>query len=140
MQRRLFIKNIGLVGIGSTLIAPQKAFADTLDPMTSALAGALYYTESSPGRWAGKEAGHVPSIERNGNSILVTTGHEMNGYEHYIIKHQILNNNLEFVNEIMFNPETDSPVSEHDISGLNNTIYVVSLCNKHDAWLNVLIS
>jgi superoxide reductase len=138
MHRRLFIKNIGLVSVGAAFIAPQKVFAAGPNPMTSAFAGSIYYTKTSPGRWAGKEDGHVPTIERNGNSVQVTTGHEMNGYEHYIIKHQVFNNNLEFVHEVMFDPETEAPVSEHDISGLKDTIYVVSLCNKHDAWLNVL--
>ena len=46
--------------------------------------------------------------------------------------------NLEFVEETLFNPETDAPITEHDISGLKNRLYVVSLCNKHDAWLNTL--
>lgn len=77
-------------------------------------------------------------IERNGNSIQVTTGHEMDGFVHYIIKHVILNEQLEFIREQMFNPEKDSPISEHDISGLQDVVYAVSLCNKHDAWLNAL--
>ena len=38
----------------------------------------------------------------------------------------------------MFDPDKESPVSQHDIGGLMNVIYAVSLCNKHDAWLNAL--
>lgn len=138
MQRRLFIKGIGFVGVGTALAIPQVALAGGSDPMSSKLAGSLYYTQAAPGRWAGKEGGHVPMIERNGNSIQVTTGHEMDGFVHYIIKHVILNEQLEFIREQMFNPEKDSPVSEHDISGLQDVVYAVSLCNKHDAWLNAL--
>jgi superoxide reductase len=125
-----------MVGISSLVATPQVALANMPNPMSSALAGSLYYTRAEPGRWAGKEGGHVPSFERNGNSLEVTTGHPMDGYVHYIIKHVILNNHLEFVSEQVFNPESDSPISEHDISGLKDTVYVVSVCNKHDAWLN----
>ncbi len=138
MQRRLFIRNVGLVGMGLAVAGPQQVLANALDPMASVPAGSLYYTKNHPGRWAGKEAGHVPTIERSGNTILVTTGHEMDGYTHYIVKHLILNDKLEFLHETLFNPEKDAPMSEHDISGLNRAVYAVSLCNKHDAWLNVL--
>jgi desulfoferrodoxin (superoxide reductase-like protein) len=138
MQRRLFIKSVGLVSVSALVTAPQIALAETVNPMSSPLAGSLYYTQASPGRWAGKEGGHVPTIERNGNSIQATTGHEMNGHTHYIIKHIMLNNKLEFVTEKLFDPANDSPISEHDIKGMNGTVYVVSLCNKHDAWLSQL--
>jgi len=37
----------------------------------------------------------------------------------------------------MFDPENDAPVTTHNISKLKNKIYALSLCNKHDAWLNV---
>jgi superoxide reductase len=102
------------------------------------LAGSLFYTADSPGRWAGKEGGHVPTILRSGNTTEVTTGHEMDGFNHYIIKHTILDENFAFVRETMFNPEKDSPVSQHELSGLQNVVYALSLCNKHDAWLNAL--
>ena len=141
MQRRLFIKGLGFVGIGSVLVTPQVALAGVSNPMTSTLAGSLYYTRAEPGRWVGKEGEHVPNFERNGNSIQVATGslHKMDAYVHYIIKHVILNDQLEFVREQMFNPESDSPISEHDISGMNNVVYAVSVCNKHDTWLNALL-
>ncbi|MFC4269970.1 hypothetical protein GQF03_05515 [Sneathiella chungangensis] len=139
MHRRLFLKGLGVIGVASSVVLPKIAFAgDMLDPMGSKLAGSLYYTKDAPGRWKGKEETHVPMIERSGNSIEVTTGHEMDGYVHYIIKHILLNENLEFVEETLFNPEIDAPISEHDITGLNNRLYMVSLCNKHDAWLNML--
>lgn len=139
MQRRIFIKGLGLVGIGSVLATPRVASASVANPMSSALAGLLYYTRVEPGRWEGLEGGHVPSFERNGNALQVTTGHPMNGYDHYIIKHVILNNHLEFVREQMFNPESDSPISEHDVSGMKDVVYAVSLCNKHDNWLNAFL-
>ncbi|MZR32084.1 desulfoferrodoxin family protein [Sneathiella litorea] len=138
MQRRLFIK--GLVGIAASLSSPGIAMAGgKLEPMQSRFAGSLFYTMEAPGRWAGKEAGHVPMIERSGNMIEVTTGHEMDGYTHYIVKHILLDENLDFVAETMFNPETDAPISTYDISGMTSVLYAVSLCNKHDAWLNRLV-
>ena len=75
-------------------------------------------------------------IKDNNNNIEITTGHEMNGYEHYIIKHMLFDESFNLIREIMFNPENDSPISNHDISQLKNKIYALSLCNKHDAWLN----
>lgn len=139
MHRRLFLKGLGLIGIASSMAAPKIAMAGgMLDPTNSKLAGSLFYTMEAPGRWAGKEAGHVPMIERSGNMIEVTTGHEMDGYTHYIVKHILLDEHLDFVAEAMFNPETDAPISTYDISGMSNALYAVSLCNKHDAWLNRL--
>ncbi|MCF8468355.1 MAG: hypothetical protein K9G33_13210 [Sneathiella sp.] len=139
MHRRLFIKGLGLIGVASSIAVPKMAVAGGApDPMQSNLAGLLFYTQDAPGRWAGKEESHVPMIERSGSRIEVTTGHEMDGYNHYIIKHILLDQNLAFVEETRFNPETDAPVSSHDISKLSGSVYVVSLCNKHDTWLNML--
>lgn len=139
MQRRLFLKGLGLVGIASSLTGSGIAMAGgRLDPMQSKFAGSLFYTMEAPGRWAGKEASHVPMIERTGNMIEVTTGHEMDGYTHYIVKHILLDENLDFVAETMFNPENDAPISTYDITGMTSVLYAVSLCNKHDAWLNRL--
>jgi superoxide reductase len=131
---------MGLLGTTAAVIAPRIVLANPspVNPFKSPLAGSLFYTADSPGRWAGKEGGHVPTIGRSGNTIEVTTGHEMDGFNHYIIKHTILDENFAFLRETMFNPEKDSPVSQHDVSGLQNVVYALSLCNKHDAWLNAL--
>ena len=122
MHRRLFLKGLGAIGVASSVTLPKMAMAGgMLDPMHSNFAGSLFYTMEAPGRWAGKEAGHVPMIERSGNKIEVTTGHEMDGYTHYIVKHILLDENLEFVEETLFNPETDAPISEYDISNLSGS-------------------
>ncbi|PHQ71920.1 MAG: hypothetical protein COB93_01975 [Sneathiella sp.] len=63
----------------------------------------------------------------------------MDSYNHYIIKHVILNDNFEFAGEQAFNPETDSPISEYNITELNSAVYVILPCNKYDARLNVLM-
>lgn len=138
MNRRTVLA-AGLAGITTGVLVPSQVWAkSSFDPFKSPLAGALFYTQDAPGRWAGKEGGHVPTIERSGSMIEVTTGHEMNGFVHYIIKHVILDENFGFARETMFNPGKDSAISQHDISGLKNVVYAISLCNKHDAWLNAL--
>ena len=62
----------------------------------------------------------------------------MRGFEHYIIKHVIFDENLHIIGETVFNPEKDVPISRHNIRNYQNTIYALSLCNKHDAWLKAI--
>lgn len=144
MDRRHFVR-LGLAGSAAGIFAPPAARAGTpsagtpsVDPFTSPMAGGLYYTLEAPGRWAKKAKGHAPVIERNGGTVQVTTPHPMDGYVHYIVKHMILDENFQFVREVMFDPEKDAPISEHDLGGLKNTIYAISMCNKHDVWLGAL--
>ena len=54
------------------------------------LAGSLYYTKNKPGRWKNLLKSHVPIIEKNPIILEITTPHEMRGFEHFIIKHIIL--------------------------------------------------
>ncbi|HSF93861.1 MAG TPA: desulfoferrodoxin family protein [Thermohalobaculum sp.] len=127
LNRRLVLR-AGLVGAASPLVlnaAPARAEA----------VGSVFYTSEHPGRWAGKEGGHAPMIERSASNIEITTGHEMNGYVHYIVKHTLLDENLNYVDELMFDPEKDSPVSQHSVASLEGTVYALSMCNKHDVWI-----
>jgi superoxide reductase len=137
-RRRLF--GYALLGTASTVIAPRLVLANDspANPFKSPFAGGLYYTMDKPGRWAGKQGGHTPTFERSGAKIEITTGHPMDGFVHYIIKHVILDEHFAFVGETMFDPAKDAPISEHDIGSLKNVVYAVSFCNKHDAWLNAL--
>lgn len=139
MDRRHFVR-LGLVGTAAGIVAPSAARADSMafDPFKTPMAGGLYYTMESPGRWAKKARGHTPLVERNGGAFQVTTPHPMDGYVHYIVKHMILDENFQFVREVMFHPENDTPISDHDIGGLKNVIYAISMCNKHDVWLSAL--
>jgi superoxide reductase len=139
MNRRNFIKFSSALSITSItgLYLPNAVFAEN-DILNSSLAGKIFYTENNPGRWAKKVNGHLPTFFKENNTLEVTTGHEMNGYKHYIIKHMLFDENFNLVNETMFDPENDAPVTTHNISKLKNKIYALSLCNKHDAWLNVL--
>jgi superoxide reductase len=140
MNRRNFIKFSSSISLASLtgLYLPKAVLAET-DVINSSLAGKIFYTENNPGRWGGKIKGHLPTFTKTNNIIEVTTGHEMNGFTHYIIKHMLFNDKFDLINEVFFNPETDAPISNYDISSLNNKIYALSLCNKHDAWLNTYI-
>jgi superoxide reductase len=139
MNRRHFVR-LGLVGTAAGIVAPRPALAATpdFDPFKTPMVGGLYYTLESPGRWAKKAKGHSPRIEKNGGTIQVTTPHPMDGWVHYIVKHMILNENFQFVREVMFDPEKDTPVTDHDVKGLKNVVYALSMCNKHDLWLGAI--
>ena len=135
LNRRLVLR-AGLIGAASPVVLNAvPAAAAGNDPMASGLAGTVFYTSEHPGRWAGKEGGHAPMIERSASNIEVTTGHPMDGYVHYIVKHTLLDQNLNFIGETMFDPEKDSPVSQHSVAGLEGAVYALSMCNKHDLWI-----
>jgi superoxide reductase len=132
MDRRRFIR-LTAVGAASGIIAPTSVLA-----ASSSMAGGVYYTKEAPGRWNKKIDGHLPIIEVSGTNIQVTTPHAMNSYEHYIVKHMILNDKFEFIDEKMFDPMKDkSPISQFDLAGYSGRIHVLSACNKHDTWLNI---
>ncbi len=137
MNRRDFFKQSTVAGLASLtgIYLPKTVLAET-DIMNSSLAGNVFYTENNPGRWNKKVKGHLPTFSLSGKNLEITTGHEMNGYEHYIIKHMLFDEKFNFLTEIMFNPNSDAPISNHNISGFSNKIYALSLCNKHDAWIN----
>ena len=37
-----------------------------------------------------------------------------------------------------FDPEKDTPTTDHDVSSLRNVVYAISMCNKHDLWLGAI--
>ncbi len=136
MDRRDFFK-VAIAGSAATVVGvPQIANAGH-----PRMVGGVYYTKEVPGRWAKKVDGHMPLITvstKNGEvSVKVTTPHEMKGHEHYIVKHVILNENFEFLDEKMFDPTKEfAPVSEHKLGAYKGKLNVLSVCNKHDTWLN----
>jgi len=142
MKRRNFLYKTLVIGAASftSINIPNFVLAtsSSTNLLNSNLAGTVFYTEKNPGRWSKKVKGHLPTFELSNNILEVTTGHEMRGYEHYIVKHIIYDENLALINETMFNPEKDVPISNHDIGKYKNIIYALSLCNKHDAWLNAI--
>ncbi len=138
MNRRNFI-HLSTLGAVASVIVPNTVFACAPN-----MAGGVYYTKESPGRWSKKVGGHLPDISvtkrASGVRIKVMTPHAMNGYEHYIIKHVLLNHQFEFIAEKSFNPMQDKvPVSEFSLTNYQGQIHVLSVCNKHDTWLNTTI-
>lgn len=137
MKRRNFI-GWGVAGLGSTVLIPDLVSAKVVQQKQ---VSDIYFTKDSPGRWKEKVAGHLPSIgiEKAGNKITikVITSHEMKGYEHYIVKHVLLDQNYKFIDEHLFNPEKEqAAISTYTLDNYSGTIYALSMCNKHDLWLN----
>ncbi len=132
MNRRNFIR-VSTLGAATGMMAPTVALASTVS-----MAGGVYYTKEAPGRWSKKIESHLPIIEVSGKKIQVTTPHGMTGYDHYIVKHMILNDKFEFIDEKMFDPTQDkAPISQFDLGNYSGRIHVLSACNKHDTWLNM---
>jgi len=108
------------------------------------MAGGLFYTKDAPGRWSKKVGGHLPNIETAKGAggkleVKVVTAHEMKGYEHYIVKHVLLDKDFRFIDERMFNPTVDkAPISTFTLDAYQGPLHALSVCNKHDTWLNVI--
>lgn len=137
MERRNFI-TLGGAGLAASVLTPAVGNAgnEKQGPVSD-----IYFTKESPGRWKEKVAGHLPSIgiEKSGSKITVkiVTSHEMKGYEHYIVKHVLLDSNYKFIDEYLFNPEKDkTAASTFTLENYSGTFYALSMCNKHDLWLN----
>lgn len=137
MERRNFLQ-FGLAGISVGMAAPLTALAETAKiPVTAD----LIYSEQSQGRWAGKAATHLPTIEldKTGGktTVNVVTAHEMKAYEHYIVKHVLLDKDFKFIAEHFFNPLEDKVArSVFTLENYQGTLYALSFCNKHDLWLS----
>ena len=74
----------------------------------------------------------------NENTLSVSTPHEMKGYDHYIIKHIVLDNRFNIISEKVFDPSKETPVSKHNIIGYEDKLYVLSVCNNHDTWVDII--
>lgn len=136
MERRDFIR-LSAIGMGASLLAPAAALAETSKKPNSD----IYYTKDDPGRWSGKVATHLPTIEIEKTAdkitVKVVTAHEMKGYEHYIVKHVLLDKNYKFLDEHMFDPSKDKEAkSTFTLENYTGQLYALSLCNKHDLWLS----
>jgi len=138
MERRDFIR-LSVISVGAGIVAPTIALADSEKQIKGA--SDIYYTKEDPGRWSGKVATHLPNIEieKAGGKITVkvVTPHEMKGYEHYIVKHVLLDSNHKFLDEHLFDPTKDTAaISTFTLQSYSGMLYVLSMCNKHDLWLN----
>jgi len=140
MNRRSFIR-IGMVGAATGIIAPEIVLATPGGQSISSsnMAGGVYYTKDSPGRWIKKAGAHSPVIEKTDGGVHVVTGHPMNQGEHWIVKHVLLDSDFNFITENIFDPEKDkAPISDFTLSGQTGAVYALSVCNLHDSWLTML--
>jgi superoxide reductase len=138
MDKRQFIR-VSMAGAAGALFVPGQLYAGLVEPaLKTRLAGGVYHTAEALGRWnQGVANHHLPRLARQGDRLQVTTPHPMIPYEHYIIKHQLLDANFGYLAERLYNPETDSkPETTFDIGGQQGVIYVLTVCNIHDMWIN----
>ncbi|NOT84003.1 MAG: hypothetical protein HOP02_04310 [Methylococcaceae bacterium] len=137
MDRRDFMR-LSMVGAAGSLLLSRQVLAEAA---ATSLAGGVYYTQEAPGHWKGKEATHLPSLEiaKSDSKVIVTvlTAHEMKGYEHYIVKHVLLDKNYQFLDEHLFDPTKDkTALSVFNLKSYTGALYALSMCNKHDVWLS----
>ena len=139
MQRRSFIR-IALAGAATGIIAPEIVLASPMGKkISSNMAGGVFYTKDSPGRWAEKAGSHSPIIEKVEAGVRVVTGHPMKPNDHWIIKHVLLDSDFKFVAENIFDPNKDkAALSNFSLVGQKEVVYALSVCNLHDSWLTML--
>lgn len=144
MDRRSFIRFVS-AGSAAGIIAPKMVLATpAMSLMQSRMAGGLYYTQDAPGRWSKKVESHFPHMSKkvgeDGKTyVRVITQHGFQGYEHYIIKHILLNKDFHFMAEVSFDPNKDKvPLSNFVLPNYTGAVFALSVCNKHDTWMNVL--
>jgi superoxide reductase len=137
MQRRSFIR-FSLAGLAAGVVAPKLALASGTSPSlpNSPMAGGVYYTKSSPGRWAKKAGAHAPIVVKTANGVKVITGHPMQPNKHWIVKHMLLDKDFRFIAENIFDPTRDKKaISEFKLDKQSGPIYALSVCNLHDTWM-----
>jgi superoxide reductase len=124
---------------GTPGFAANKDMGGELRGHMRALAGKIFYTTRQPGRWKGKEGGHSPfiKVEMDGKDLLLraVTRHPMSK-AHNIVKHILLDSDLNFIKEQIFDIEFDLPQSRFEMQGYKGRLFVVSMCNLHDNWIN----
>lgn len=144
MDKRSFIR-MSLAGSTLGIVAPKAVFAGGMESvLRSKLAGHVYSTEEHLGRWSkGVAAHHLPHLEKQMMSgsmhVHVATNHPMVGIDHFIVKHEILNHNLQFMQDHIYKPTKDkTPATTFNVGSYHGPLYVVTICNIHDMWVNMI--
>jgi len=138
MDKRDFIR-ISIAGVTGALFVPRILMADMVEPaLKTKLAGGVYETDVAFGRWNKKIAGlHLADFAKQGHELHVVSHHPMPGYQHYIVKHQLLDSRFNFISEHRYNPTKDKkPETTFDIRQHKGLLYVITMCNVHDVWVN----
>ena len=138
-NRRIFLKGFFSL-ILLKYLYPDLSYADEDINylLNGPLAGSFYYTKKKPGKRINLVQAHSPILEISENTLKVFTPHEMKGYDHYIIKHIVLDSRFNIISEKVFDPATETPISKHNIVGYEDKLYVLSVCNHHDTWLDFI--
>jgi superoxide reductase len=143
MDKRSFIR-LSVAGSAAGIIAPKTVLAAGMDKvLNSQLAGGLYYTSQAFGRWnQGLADHHLPHLDKEmsggATKLQAVTNHPMNPYGHYIIKHQLHDANLVFMQERLYDPTKDKPQTVFDLGSYHGVVYVMTMCNIHDVWMNMI--
>lgn len=98
-------------------------------------ASGVIFTQANPGKWAGKEALHVPTATFAAGSVTVTTPHVMTA-DHYITTHFIKSNAGIVVGLKEYQPTDPKPEVTFTLAPGTTTITLFSNCNLHGLWDN----
>ncbi len=144
MDKRSFLR-LTLAGTGLGLFVPKAVFAAMMEsPLKSKLAGGMFFTEDALGRWnKGTATHHVPQLEKQATGgktqLHVAAVHPMDGLDHFIVKHQLLDQDLKFLQEHLFKPTVDKkPEHIFDLGNHKGAVYALTVCNVHDMWINMI--
>ena len=143
MEKRTFIR-LSLAGAAGSLVLPRMALSEAMESaLASKYAGGLYQTDHAWGRWNEKIANlHLAHVEKQVSGgraqVHVESMHPMHAWEHYIVKHEILDADFRYLAEHRYDPRKDKkPASVIDLGSYRGVVYAVTYCNIHDLWVDV---
>jgi superoxide reductase len=143
--KRRWLIGLGLAS-GGGLLLPRWLAAQPSIHVGGPMAGGVYHTRESPGLWESLVREHVPKLDKTqapggGVTIRVTTEHEMDGFEHYIVKHSLLDGRFRVLGQKSFDPRRDrQPQSTYSLlPGYKGPVFALSMCNRHDLWLEGIL-
>lgn len=125
----------------------QNTASSTLVNVDSMVAMTVF-SKANPGKWAGKEGTHAPTLSIADNKLQVATPHGM-ARDHYIMWHQLRNKAGTILAEVSFPQPAAAATPDATPVTLAPTIFdlapfklkagdelrVYSLCNQHGIWV-----
>ena len=131
---------------GGGLVSMRRPAAQPSIHLGGPMAGGVYYTRENPGLWSSLVNEHLPRLEKSegpgGNlSIRITTEHVMSLCDHFIVKHTLLDTKFRVLGQKTFDPRRDRrPASTYSLlAGYRGPVFALSLCNRHDLWLEGIV-
>jgi len=91
------------------------------------------YTAAAPGKWKGKEGGHVPVASFEAGQVTIVTKHPMTP-EHWITTHYIKNQKGVVIGLKEFTGTDPEAKSTFPLPKGTTALTVCSHCNLHDLW------